>query len=517
MTRSASLSALVLVLMALIGGCATSVPVQVSVRTTPTLSAVLRPRLSGGEVEAIDVRYVIQDGVVPAGEAFSLVAPVVYDTVEGIADRMIDLKVEDADGPVVLTVFDDPVAPGGSPYYRHWRADRGVRFPVRVSYSALVQPAGARGGPPLGIRPSAGGVSGAGSSFLLLPDNAGVGRSRIHWELGGFDARSLAASSFGDGDFDLAGAPDALLKGWYMAGPAGRYPATGDADGFSATWLGRPPWDVEDTMAWSGRVYADLARFFQTEAPRYRVFVRVLATPPFGGGTAMTNSFLFSRGPLRSDEVVEVPKRTLVHEMIHGFVGGIEGPRWEQGWFAEGLTSHYTSQLQLRGGYITLEAYLREINQAAEEYYTNPARNWSAERIASVGFDDARVRRLPYVRGQLYFAALDARVRTYSDSRRDLDTVMREVFARRDAGERFDNTAWREIVEREAGPGSAAQFDAVVLQGTETLIPPPGMLAPCLAAEPAIYENAGAPIEGYRWIVSAQAGRGCGGPGLAGR
>lgn len=467
---------------------------------TPTMRVVLKPTQAGDEVGAIAVHYRIDNGVVPPGEALTLIAPLVYDTVEGIAERMTDLTVRDADGAIALSIADEPPTSGGSRYYRRWRAERPVRFPVEVSYSALVQPAGSRAGPPLGIRPSAAGISGAGATFLMLAENAGVAHSEVHWDLTRIPQPSLGVSSFGDGDFELAGSPKQLLMGWYMAGPAGRYPLIGDANGFSATWLGAPPWDVEQTMAWSGDVYADLARFFQTPARRYRVFVRVLATPPYGGGTEMTDSFLFSRGPPRPDEVAEPPRRTLVHEMIHGFVGGIEGPAWEQSWFAEGLTSHYTSELQLRGGYFGPDDYLKEINQAAEDYYTNPARNRSAAQIASVGFDDPQIRRLPYRRGQLYFAALDARIKAHSHGRRELDSVMREVFERRRGGWRFDNAAWREIVEREAGPGSAAQFDALVLKGSETLVPPPGMYGPCFVAEPTPYDAAGKPVAGYRWV-----------------
>ena len=80
-----------------------------------------------------------------------------------VADRVQDLTVTDAKGAVPLASVDDPAAPGGFPYFRHWTAQRPVSYPVTISYRSAVQPAGAPQGPPFGIRPSGGGVSGAGA------------------------------------------------------------------------------------------------------------------------------------------------------------------------------------------------------------------------------------------------------------------------------------------------------------------------------------------------------------------
>ena len=87
------------------------------------------------------------------------------------------------------------------------------------------------------------------------------------------------------------------MQGWYMAGPASRFPARGDVNGFSAAWLGRPPFDAEPEMVWAADLYARLGETFRylDPAPRYRVFMRFLETPPFGGGTALGNSFMLSR------------------------------------------------------------------------------------------------------------------------------------------------------------------------------------------------------------------------------
>ncbi len=478
---------------------AASAPVQ----PAGMFDVLLRPlRESGTEVTAIAVRAVIRDARVTGDQPFTLSAPVVYAAVPGIADRVKDLVVTDAQGIVPLRASDDPAAPGGFPYFRHWRAQRDVSFPLTVTYRSEVQPIGDRNGPPFGIRPAAGGVSGAGSGFLVIPANVSARQSRVRWDLSDLEAGAIASTSFGDGDFMLEGPPAALMQGWFLAGPAGRYPAEGDVNGFSATWLGAPPWDPRIEMAEAARIYTYLGRAFDYlgAPPRYRMFTRILDTPPFGGGTALTDSFMLSRGPAQPGEDSAAPRGLFFHEMIHGFVGGIEAPQGVSSWFSEGLTSYYTSELQLRGGFVSPDEYGEAINRIVRSYYVNPARNWSAARIAEAGFGTEQIRRVPYQRGQLYFADLDARIRAASNGERDLDAVLREVFLRRQGGGRFDHDAWIEIVTRELGPAGREMFESVVLEGSATLAPASDAFGPCFAREVATFTEDGREHQGYRWV-----------------
>lgn len=486
--------------------CATTalllaLPFSTALAGENTFEVTLRPvRDNTAEVTAIEVRSVLR-GTRSGDKAFSLTAPIVYAATTGIADRVHDLRVVDNRGDVPLATEDDPAVKGGFPYFRHWRAGRAVSFPVTISYRSLVQPVGAPNGPPFGIRPVAGGVSGAGSGFLVLPEEVSTSVTKVHWDLGELAPGSSAASSYGDGDFRIDGSPDRLIQSWFMAGPAGRYPETGDANGFSATWLGSPPFDPHAEMKFAGEVYEYLGDFFPhlDPAPRYRVFMRILETPPFGGGTALTNSFMLSRGPAKPGESTEGPDGLFFHEMIHQFAGGIEGPVGVTSWFSEGLTSYYTTLLQLRGGFNTVDEYGASINDVVRRYFSSPARNWSAERIVETGFGDEAIRHTPYVRGHLYFANLDSQIRAASDGKRDLDAVLRELFARRESGETFDRDAWVKIVTGEVGPEAAMQFEAVVLQG-ETILPASDAFGPCFERRPARLAIDGEDIESYEWI-----------------
>ena len=254
---------------------------------------------------------------------------------------------------VALTPTDDPPDPGGFPSYRHWRADRPVRGTVTITYRSLVQPPPG-GGPPFGIRASSGGVSGAGSGFLALPEGIRPVTSHVHWDLSDLASGSFAVTTFGEGDFDLVGTPDALMQGWISAGPLGRYPANGSAGGFTATWLGTPPFDAATEMQWAGQMYTFLGKSYRTWIRRRRTasssaFSRAAAVAQ----RRLANSFMLSTAPGSGGG--QSPRGTMTHEMGHMWVGGIDGPQGVSSWFSEGLNTYYTRLLPMRGGFDSVE------------------------------------------------------------------------------------------------------------------------------------------------------------------
>ena len=485
-----------------LGACASpGVPNQ---RGTPDagrrFDVVWRPVRDGtAEVTAIQVTQTLHG--VRDSTAFVLRAPITYAGVRGIAERVERLAVRDDAGPVPLSSpVDDPPDPGGFPYYRHWRAERPVRGAVVVTYRSLVQPPPG-GGPPFGIRAAAGGVSGAGSGFLVVPEHQDTVVARVHWDLSDLAPGSTAVTTFGEGDVELRAPPEELMQGWIMAGPLGRYPEQGPRHGFSAAWLGTPAFDVRQEMAWAAGMYDFLAKSYRylDPAPPYRVFIRVL---PSGGrgATALENSFMLSTGPAAPGAAARAPRATVTHEMGHMWVGGIQGPIGVTSWFSEGLNTYYTRLLPMRGGFDSVSAYGRSINTAFRDYYTSRARNLSADSIVKIGFNDNEVRHIPYERGSLYFADLDSKLRAASGGRRNLDSLMQEVFVRRARGERFDHAAWIAAVTKELGPSAREQFEAVILRG-ETIVPAPDAFGPCFERRPTTWTfDGGRQVEGFEWV-----------------
>ncbi len=472
-----------------------------------TVEHVWRPVRDGGpDVAAIEVRTSLIGFPDSVGRSFSVTAPITYAGVRGIADRVQNLEVKDPAGVVTFHVEDDKANPGGFPFYRHWRADRAVTFPLTISYRSLA-PTRPVGGPPFGLFSAHGGVSGAGSGFLVLPEIRGATTTRVHWDLADLASGSSAATTFGLGDFELRGPVTQVQQGWIMAGPLGHYPERGASGGFTAVWLGTPTWDAPAEMKWASEMYAYLGKAYayMDRLPDYRVFIRV-GTPDAraSGGTALANSFIGAAAPRPpgASPQGESSRATFTHEMGHMFVGGIDGPQGVTSWFSEGLNVYYTRLLPMRGGFTSVDEYGRDLNQAFQNYYYNSARNLSADSIVRVGFNDENVRHMPYVRGSLYFADLDSKIRAYSHGRRNLDIVMREIFQRRARGDPFNHDVWIATVVKEAGPSARDDFEGIILRGDKTLVPASDAFGLCFErrAVPERVIDGKTVLAGYEWV-----------------
>ena len=488
-------------------GDVSAAPLQRAPRPRTTIEHVWRPVREGtAGVTAIEVRTLLKDFPLAAGHGLSLNVPITYAGVSGIADRVQRLEVSDTGGAVALRIEDEPPHPGGFPHFRHFRAERDVVFPVSVAYRSLAPTQVVRG-PPFGLLAAEGGVSGAGAGFLVLPelsDTVAVTTS-VHWDLRDLVPGSTAATTFGVGDFVLTAAPDEIRQGWIMAGPLGRYPARGGPRTFSAFWLGEPRWDTKQEMHWASRMYEYLGRTYAylKPLPPYRVFIRVApaGTPGSRSGTALGSSFM-AGAELRTEGAApagESPRETFTHEMGHRFVGEIDAPLGVGSWFSEGLNTYYTRLLPMRGGFTSVDDYVRDVNRAFTDYYNNPARNLSADSIVRIGFADENVRHMPYVRGSLYFADLDAKIRAHSGSKRNLDVVLHDLFVRRLKGERVDHDAWIRLVVAEAGASAREDFEGVILRGDQTLIPASDAFGPCLERASVEARQASGRTASYVW------------------
>jgi hypothetical protein len=472
------------------------------------VAIALRPiRGQSAEVTGIDVQIELRGAPSSPSTPFSVSAAITYASVAGIADRIADLAVRDDSGAVSLTIKNDPVNPGGFPFYRHWVANRIVTYPVTLTYRSLPQTDPPISGPQFSFRAHAGGMSTAGSGFLALPEKSQATVTQVHWDLSDMPAGTIAASSFGEGDFELHGPPEELIQGYFIAAPTGRYAPPEAADRFVAYWLGQPPFNPPKEMAWVYQMYTYQGEFFhETHRATYRVFIRAVPGATHGlGGTALENSFMLATPIGAGDAAVESPRATIAHEMMHGFIGGLTGKN-SGPWYEEGLTEYYTHLLLLRSSLAPVSDYEKSVNSAAQAYYSNPYRNASADALDKLGFSAGvgagSAQNVPYNRGRLYFANVDWKIRAASHGKRTLDDVIRPLFERRRNGKPFDVPTLIGAFEKQYGPSARRDFESVIVRG-ETVIPASGAFGPCLERK-SIHEMVkGHDVAGYQWVRNA--------------
>ena len=420
----------------------------------------------------VDVTLKIPQADAPAGAPL-MTLPIVIANTDTVATTLTGLSATDAEGPVPLTVKDDAPAIA---YSRHWLAGRPVTGALTVRYRAPVDdtPPARGSGPPYSLRTEGGGVSGVGNTFILVPETPRPYRIALRWDLEALGAGATAMSSFGDGDQDLAAGPPArLTRALYMAGRMRREPVQVKPTGFSAAWLGDPPFDPHPLMAWAGRLHEWMSRFFEdpTEPP-YRVILRFNPINA-GGGAALYRSFLLTWGATAKDP--QKLKGTLSHEMIHTWTASGLGGQW----YGEGIAVHYQALLPWRAGLATSADFLRDLNATARRYYTNALNGTPDAEVAPRFWEDTRIRTLPYDRGAMYFAVLDDRIRRASGGKRGLDDLIREMVRRQRAGRPADDAAWLALVGHELGE-SGLRLHADMLAG-KLMLPESGAFGPCFS------------------------------------
>lgn len=143
---------------------------------------------------------------------------------------------------------------------------------------------------------------------------------------------------------------------------------------------------------------------------------------------------------------------------------------------------------------------MEALNDWAVKYYTNPARNWTEEKIRAAGFGNEQVRLAPYERGCFYFAVLDAQIRAKSHGRRRLEDALYPLFVARKNGSPITQAVWESMLRREVGKQAVSEFRAVILDATQTVVPSPDTFGKCFSRQTVEKDGPdGAKVQVYQW------------------
>jgi len=474
--RKTATSAAVAVTVALAGAGSLAAPISQSppgAADGAALDVLLRPVPDGaGEIAAIEVTLSASGLPAPAAGKPLVGLPLVVNNVETVAATVRQVAAQDARGPLRLTASNAGTGPEES---RVWLTDRPVEGAWTLHYVAPISGRVATRGaaPPLELRSEAGAFSGAGSTFLLLPDGGTRAGLSMRWDLAALPRGAQAISSLGPGDVKLSEPQPLgrLERSYFMAGAAGLY----SAGPFFAAWQGQPPFEARSLMAWTGQLHTKYLSFFRPKTVQpYGVFLRHNPVNA-GGGVGLAGSFVATFGPQTDPEEL---KLTLAHEMFHTFAPAIGNPAGLQSsWFSEGLAVFYERTLPLRFGQIGPEDFLKNLNFHAARYYSSVMAGVPNSEVAARFWADTRVRTLAYDRGSLYFAVVNDQMRKASKGRRSLDDLLLAMIARERAGRVLSNRDWEEELRRNLGEGAVADFRAML--GGRQPLPPSDAFGPC--------------------------------------
>jgi hypothetical protein len=441
-----------------------------------TLALDLTPRVDPGGVAGIGVSYVLERA---GGSDQS--STLRFDTLEPslvrTTDQVAKLEVADAAGTVMMSAPKRTET--GGRMWQVWDPLRPIEGSLRVSYFVPVaRPLPLRRGPHHDLQAAGGGVSGAFVSLLLLPQIQGPIALKLRWHL---PRGQQAVSTLSVGDAQLSTDMDHLEQTSFLAGPLETYPTPARAEGFSMFALGESRDALLKAAIWSEKAYEAERRAFRapSRAP-FRFMIRSYDGGPIASGSASVGSFLLYLPPSIPPDSQRI-QHLIAHEMVHAFAGGLINTANFQGdWYTEGLADYMSTVLPFRAHLYPLEQYKDEVNARAAQYYTNVHRAVSLKDAAAIKWTGNGAWMLPYARGALYFANLDAQLKSHG-AKVDVLHLVNAMSARMEKGAPATNDTWLYLLKHEVGVWAVEDWAA--MRDGKLLQPVPGSFGECLQPE----------------------------------
>jgi hypothetical protein len=453
---------------------APTVAAMVNAPAPPKFDLTLKPHTTNGAVDHVDVTMLIEHPNIRAGETFVRM-PLVVASIPTTRYDGDAVHARDAEGDLPLTQKDLP--PSSFLSNRDWLPTRATSGDVTLTYRALpraVTPA-TRIGPLFDLREENGGLHGAGWAFLVLPINTEPYSIHLHWDLSKMPPGARGVWSLGEGDVTLVKPAGELGTTFYFAGPVKSYPsvATGQPGRFVMYWLSDPPFDVAVAASMINKLFDYVSAFFHDDGGSYRVFMR--KQPAGGGGTALTRSFMFGYNDVKPP-TADAIEALIAHEMVHNWPT-LEGDHADVSWYTEGAAEYYSTLLSYRSGAASADEFIKRANERASGYYLNPLQTLTNRQADEIYWKDARAGHVPYNRGFMYLASVDAQIRAKSHSKRSLDDVVLKLLDRGRHGQSITVNDWQNLVVEELGPSAKKVYEDMV--AGKLLIPPLTVFAPC--------------------------------------
>ena len=443
-------------------------------------------RPNGDKVESIDIALSWPEPAIAEGQPLLSMAIVRVMAPSALA-RPETLVARDAAGPLPLAIDEDPEDPTNFRQDRRWITGRATQGDVIINYTIepRVITSATRPGPLIDMRTELTGFYGSGNTMLALPVSGWPRDVAIEWNLSELTQGARAASSLGEGNVTANVTAQNLNNSFFFAGPLRSQPEDGSGD-FAVYWITPAAFDLEGAAAWTKSAYDYFNTFFGASDTPFRIFMRT--TERFqGGGGGGFNSFIFGtvEGEDRDDKEV---RSLLAHEALHHFVGGYGdgGGAGGQQWYSEGVTNYYTVVLPYRAGLTSLDLFIEDFNGYARSYYTNPQSNLSNAEVTRLFFSDSNAQVVPYNRGPLYIALLDARIRAASNGELRADNLILDFIEGQEQAE--DGVAlWHDLVEIYLGEAGTEEFRAM-MEG-KPLDLPSDLFGPCFQAQEHMLQN----------------------------
>ncbi|OJJ01960.1 hypothetical protein ASPVEDRAFT_150703 [Aspergillus versicolor CBS 583.65] len=375
---------------------------------------------------------------------------------------------------------------------RYFRTTRATQGPVTVRFTAKPNTDfPAHIGPLFDLRQqgenNGGGIVGA--NWAWLPGVASTTldyQFSLRWDLEDAPGGTTVAWTWGEdtGPFYRSGTRDDILYTYFAVGRLSRFPAPGapptnSRNEFGMYWMDQPSFNTTDLGNFVNDFFNVSTTFWRdhTDQP-YRVFVRRNGPPEYGsGGTALTRSFSFGWNPTNVTEQTSL-RLLIAHEMTHNWAVMPGASALISRW-AEGMAEFYSLRLLWRAHLLSTSRYVQGMNNRLASYYANTYINATDFEAYEHAWDSRDAQTIPYGRGLIELANIDAAMRNQSHGTLGLDDLthhMRQLCE--DSPSACTPARWVNVTADYLGASAVTEYNRIT-SGSSLLVPVNGSLGPC--------------------------------------
>ncbi len=306
------------------------------------------------------------------------------------------------------------------------------------------------------------GLNGSGYFAFILPNCREQLEVTLRWDMYDMPKDARAIWSYGEGNVTRKLSSQDVASTMFQVGVMNAV----ENDSMGVYWFGNPEFDIASVARRMMPIFDNMKEFFKDTDARFRVFLRRDPFKRSGGGSACQYAFISGYSAFGSVDLDQW-FRVLVHEVVHTWIH-MEGENEESvTWFNEGATEYYCTMIPYWGGYLDAKYTASVINDKVNPYYHNIYREMPNEEIVGIQWKDLRAQVVPYGRGFLYLAKVEAQLK------RAQKGSIQDIVVGADGILPLTTQKWKEFIEERLGAEGLCEYEA--MKAGKLLLPEPGM------------------------------------------
>ena len=360
-----------------------------------------------------------------------------------------DLILRDDGGMVPYEVDDSPTI-NGHMTYKGIFVKRELQGMLCWSYRIYprILPEHYASSPYYDFRNEPFGLNGSGYFSFILPNCEEELEVNLHWDMSAMPKEARAIWCYGEGDVTRKLRSQDVASTMYQVGVMNAV----ENESFGAYWFGNPNFDIASVAKRMIPIFDDMKLFFKDEDARFHVFLRRDPFKKSGGGSACQYAFISGYSAVGTVDLDQW-FRTLLHEVVHTWIYMRGESDESTTWFNEGATEYYSTMIPYWGGYLDAKYTASVINDKVNPYYHNIYREMPNEEIVGIQWTDLRAQVIPYGRGFLYLAKVEAQLKRAGKG------SINDLVIGRDGITALSTEKWKQFIEEKLGEDGIREFE----------------------------------------------------------